>query len=364
MVVELAASGSHEEENNHVDEEEEGEGMEEEEGVEEGVKGVSESQSSKSSLVCGEVPGPVWPSKERVVKVEVDPLYLQQVEVGGRLLVPGGELGEQEDSLVTRSFLHLTAPTETRSRIVEDRRLKEGSEENSREDMEEVIQQLGRALTQSRGMSSVSRALARGNVRGRRGSEMREGEQGRGKRGEEHGRGKKGEYCDNSLRSYNVLQTQRNIKKRRKAAGGNWRLESSPSKQYSNLSSTSKQYSKFSPPSQQHSNIGSSSQHQDLYSKTRWHYNNRAPKTPLYSNVSHYPFLNARKPLPRLEVQGSSLTLGEWAKEELGRKERKRRHGVLFCKSTCFILLVASFILVIVAVSVFLSKGKNHFGPI
>ena len=86
MVVELAVSGYHEEENNHVDEEEAGEGMEEEEaGVKEEVEERSESQSSKSSLVCGEVPGPVWPSKEKVVTVEVDPLYLQQVEVGGQV---------------------------------------------------------------------------------------------------------------------------------------------------------------------------------------------------------------------------------------------------------------------------------------
>ena len=85
MVVELAVSGYHEEENNHVDEGEAGEGMEDEEGVEEEAEEMSESQSSKSSLVCGEVPGPVWPSKEKVVTVEVDPLYLQQVEVGGQV---------------------------------------------------------------------------------------------------------------------------------------------------------------------------------------------------------------------------------------------------------------------------------------
>ena len=273
-------------------------------------------------------------------------------------------MGEQEDSLVTKSVLCLAALTLTRSMRRKGRQEKEGRKEGSREETEEVIQQLGKVLSQSRGMSSVSRAVARGNVRGRRGSERMKGERGMEKRGEEHGRRRTGEDWDNIHRSYNLLRSQRNIKKRRGAAGGNWRLESSPSKQYSNLSYPSKQYSNFSSPSQQHSNTGSSSKYQDLYSKTRWHYSNRAPKTPLYCNVSHYPFLNAKKPLSRREVQGSSLTLGEWAKEELGRKERKRRLGVLFCKSTCFLLLVASFILLIVAVSVFLSKGKNHFGPI
>ena len=161
------------------------------------------------------------------------------------------------------------------------------------------------------------------------------------------------EDSENSHRSHNAWRPRRKIKRRREDGGGNWRLESSTNKQYSN----------FSSPYLQHSNLSSSSQYRDLYSNTRWHYNS-APLTPQYSNVSPYPFLQTRKPLPRQEVQGTSLTLGEWAKEELGRKERKRGTGIIFCKSLCFILLLASFILVIVAVSVFLSKGKSHFGPI
>ena len=81
-MVELAATGFSEEGTKHVDEEREVEEIEGEEGDEEAVMDLSESQSSVSSSVCGEVPGPVWPSKEILVKVEMDPLYLQQVEMG------------------------------------------------------------------------------------------------------------------------------------------------------------------------------------------------------------------------------------------------------------------------------------------
>merc|ERR1712115_136267 len=58
----------------------------------------------------------------------------------------------------------------------------------------------------------------------------------------------------------------------------------------------------------------------------------------------------------------SSLTLGEARKEELCLQEKKRRSAMMLCKSLCLVLLLATFVLVIVAVSVFLSNGRNHFG--
>ena len=46
------------------------------------------------------------------------------------------------------------------------------------------------------------------------------------------------------------------------------------------------------------------------------------------------------------------------------RKERKRRGLRCFCKTFCFLLLLTSFLLVIVAVSIFLSRGRNYFGSL
>ena len=48
----------------------------------------------------------------------------------------------------------------------------------------------------------------------------------------------------------------------------------------------------------------------------------------------------------------------------LRRKERKRRGLRCFCKTFCFLLLLTSFLLVIVAVSIFLSRGRNYFGSL
>ena len=45
-------------------------------------------------------------------------------------------------------------------------------------------------------------------------------------------------------------------------------------------------------------------------------------------------------------------------------KERKRRGLRCFCKTFCFLLLLTSFLLVIVAVSIFLSRGRTYFGSL
>ena len=101
------------------------------------------------------------------------------------------------------------------------------------------------------------------------------------------------------------------------------------------------------------------------YSSLAPHYSNVAPQWPPRDGEGggRPPRSLPPPPTRRERSMGSSLTLGEWGKAELGRVERKRRAAVMACKSLCFLLLLASFILVIVAVSVFLSNGRNHFGP-
>merc|ERR1719323_2417194 len=77
--------------------------------------------------------------------------FLAQVEVGGRPL-----LQQEEDSMVTRSLLELTSPTIRRSRRKREE-VNEVREVGKRpEDMEVVIQQLGRALTKTKGMASLT----------------------------------------------------------------------------------------------------------------------------------------------------------------------------------------------------------------
>ena len=46
------------------------------------------------------------------------------------------------------------------------------------------------------------------------------------------------------------------------------------------------------------------------------------------------------------------------------RKERKRKGLRCFCKTFCFLLLLTSFLLVIVAVSIFLSRDINYNGSL
>ena len=279
--------------------------------------------------------------------VAFNPDFLAQVEVGGRPLL----LQQEEDSMVTRSLLELTSPNCRRSRRRKEEANegvnKEGVEGEKRtEDMEVVIQQLGRALTKTKGMASLTKAVAKGKGRGRRGSGRREEEEkrrsgrreeerrkaaeaGRNRRGEERLGRRRREDRENSHRGGSGWRPRKQ-EPVEVAGRGNWRL-ASPSPPYSNL----------------------------------------LPSYPSpYSSLqtsSAYTNLTYSRPLPppprARERLGSSLTLGEWGKAELGREERKRRAAVVVCKSLCFLLLLTTFILVIVAVSVFLSKGRNHFGP-
>ena len=277
--------------------------------------------------------------------VAFNPDFLARVEVGGRPLL----LQQEEDSMVTRSLLELTSPNCRRSRrrkeeMKEGRDKEEVEGEKRTEDMEVVIQQLGRALTKTKGMSSLTKAVARGKGRGRRGSGRREEEErrrsgrreeerrkaaevGRSRRGEERLGRRRREDRENSHRGGSGWRPR---KEPVEVAGrGNWRL-ASPSPPYSNLLPS----------------------YPSPYSSLQ---------TSTYTNLTYSRPL---PPPPRArERLGSSLTLGEWGKAQLGREERKRRAAVVVCKSLCFLLLLTTFILVIVAVSVFLSKGRNHFGP-
>jgi len=61
---------------------------------------------------------------------------------------------------------------------------------------------------------------------------------------------------------------------------------------------------------------------------------------------------------------GSDMVMERLTSGILRRKERKRRGLRCFCKTFCFLLLLTSFLLVIVAVSIFLSRGRNYFGSL
>lgn len=60
----------------------------------------------------------------------------------------------------------------------------------------------------------------------------------------------------------------------------------------------------------------------------------------------------------------SDLTMDHIKSGLLRKKEKKRKKLRCFCKMFCFLLLLSSFLLVIVAVSIFLTKGKNYFGAL
>ena len=60
----------------------------------------------------------------------------------------------------------------------------------------------------------------------------------------------------------------------------------------------------------------------------------------------------------------SDLTMDYIKTGLLRRKEKKRKNLQCFCKMFCFLLLLTSFLLVIIAVSIFLTKGRNYFGAL
>ena len=46
----------------------------------------------------------------------------------------------------------------------------------------------------------------------------------------------------------------------------------------------------------------------------------------------------------------------------LRKNEMKKKKLKCFCQTVCVFLLLSTFLLVIVAVSILLTRGKNHFG--
>jgi hypothetical protein len=67
----------------------------------------------------------------------------------------------------------------------------------------------------------------------------------------------------------------------------------------------------------------------------------------------------AKKKLPYKSNTGSPYFMEGWNNGFHVRKRTRRKTFVLFLKTLCFLLLLSSFVLVIVAVSVFLTKGNN-----
>jgi len=66
----------------------------------------------------------------------------------------------------------------------------------------------------------------------------------------------------------------------------------------------------------------------------------------------------------RKTTHSSDLTMDHIKTGLLRRKEKKRKNLRCFCKMFCFLLLLTSFLLVIVTVSIFLTKGRNYFGAL
>ena len=59
---------------------------------------------------------------------------------------------------------------------------------------------------------------------------------------------------------------------------------------------------------------------------------------------------------------GSGFTLDQMSSNLLRKNEQKKKRLKCFCNAFCVFLLLSTFLLVIVAVSVLLTRGKNHFG--
>jgi len=59
---------------------------------------------------------------------------------------------------------------------------------------------------------------------------------------------------------------------------------------------------------------------------------------------------------------GSGFTLDQMASNLLRKNEKKRKKMKCFCKTFCVLLLLSTFVLVIVAVSILLTRGRKTFG--
>ena len=61
---------------------------------------------------------------------------------------------------------------------------------------------------------------------------------------------------------------------------------------------------------------------------------------------------------------GSDFTMDMARNKSLMRVDKRRRKTKCFCKISCFILLLLSFLLVIITVTYLLTKGKRYFGAL
>ena len=333
---------------------------------------------------------------------------------------PIGEEAERgHDSIVTTSLLQMTSFSPTSGSNEEDGG--QAEDKGNKEDMNQVINQLSQAVMQSKGVStltravskarrsqrrSVRRSLSRRSSRGRRSVRSRTGTLRNGvgveavkdlweksgmktngrkllleseDEGEDEGRVNLGYESDLSElsvpRRYEALKGHRKTSSQSstttydsvpagkeqgvRSGRGSWELRGARDLE------TDSRHVRFSSRGKE----GKERQDKLVYDQvgpTRW---SSGPNNSIWER---YYGSTAVRDLNALETGrlrpaagssfGSGFTLDQVSSNMLRKNEVKKKKLKCFCQTVCVFLLLSTFLLVIVAVSILLTRGKNHFG--
>ena len=320
---------------------------------------------------------------------------------------PIGEEGERgHDSLVTHSLLQFTSFSPTQDSDEDRTEINEAG--FGKEDMDQVINELSKAVMKSKGVSTLTRAVSRARSSQRSQQSVRSSI----RRSFLHrsSRRKKPRSRTASLRQGAGIESMRDLWEKtgmktngrklliesedeindgrvnlgyesenrkprlvRSDTGGSWELKGGGRRDGLDTVDLDRvSVEDESDSSAKHVRFSSRSKLNDserlVYEKmppTRWVSSNSSVWERYYGSAGirdlHTAELGGFKRSSG-ENFGSGFTLDQMSSNLLRKNEQKKKRLKCFCNAFCVFLLLSTFLLVIVAVSVLLTRGKNHFG--
>ena len=297
-----------------------------------------------------------------------------------------GKYDGQNDSLVTNSILLMTgySSVEENDDSENEEAAKEVVTQKSRDDMDRVIEELASAVRQSKGVTVLTNAIGK--------TKYKNDDKARGHKYQYANQEQKKIQRRRSLEERNLRQLNKDSKHkenfgytsddseasirntRRTEARNQSSLSHSSSSNYDTLQLRDQDFKNPLKSSTRVNHYGPrQSNHQVGVDPSSWFLAHRDPR-PLRTDLDfknyqyNYDLFRAeeilranmaKKKLPYKSNTGSPYFMEGWNNGFHVRKRTRRKTFVLFLKTLCFLLLLSSFVLVIVAVSVFLTKGNN-----
>lgn len=283
------------------------------------------------------------------INVVANPNFVQSIQVGKHCIWRKYSKAEsdQMDSLLTNDLLLFTSYGEDSVNTSSDKDDVLDTSNKEMEDMDKVIEQLTSAVMQSKGIYTLTKAVAKRkeNARYATGSSVAGKLRRQRYKMKEDAEDISDDESDSSLLELKVQFSQ----------------EDFTSGTFPNYYNTMLPSSIQPDPSQ------------PLYDKTSspgWYLARKEEKQTSFRNYQHRQQGDFISWGPRTQVfgkypgsPGENFTLDKSRSNYLRKEEKKRSCFVLIFKSICFLLLLASFLLVIIFISVFISQGKTMFGP-